>query len=257
MGGSILRAAADRIKSVHLELGGKTANIVFADANLDEALEGSLSTGFSKSGQICTAGTRLLVEESIADEFVALLTERVKGLVVGDPSADGTHLGPLISSTQLDQVESYIAEGLAGGAALASGGRRPVGVDPGGHFLEPTILTGVAIDARLAREEIFGPVVTVTPFSDIDDAVAKANSVEYGLAATVWTENLRRAMEMTDRLEAGIVWTNCPNHLVWNAPYEGHKQSGLGEDLGLEVAHTFTQLKMSYLRYGGPSIGWG
>lgn len=256
VGQSILRAGADMIKSVHLELGGKTANIVFADAHLDEAVDGSLFTGFFNSGQICTAGTRVLVEDSIADEFVNRLVERVSALKVGDPAAADTDIGPLISDEQRAQVEYSIGEGIESGAAVAIGGGRPPGVDDRGHYVQPTVLTGVRIDARVAQEEIFGPVVTVTRFSDLDDAIAKANAVRYGLAATVWTQSLARAMDTTDRLQAGIVWTNCPHHLVWNAPYEGHKVSGLGEDLGLEAINTFTQLKVSYMRHGGRPLQW-
>jgi acyl-CoA reductase-like NAD-dependent aldehyde dehydrogenase len=255
VGRSILRAAADGIKSVHLELGGKTANIVFADADLDDALEGTLFTGFFNSGQICTAGSRLLVEEAIADEFLARVTERVAQLRIGDPVAEGTDVGPLVSDVQRARVEEYIADGIAAGASVAVGGGRPAHISDAGYFVEPTVLTDVAPDMRVAREEIFGPVITVTPFRDVDEAVAIANAIDYGLAATVWTTTLGCAMEMTDRLDAGIVWTNCPHHLVWNAPYEGHKTSGLGEDLGLEAISTFTELKISYMRYRAPPSG--
>jgi aldehyde dehydrogenase (NAD+) len=256
VGREILRASADAIKSVHLELGGKTANIVLADAVMDEAVEGSLFTGFFNTGQICTAGTRLLVHDAIADEVLDRLLGRIQSLTVGDPRAETTDIGPVITEAQRARIEGYVAEGVDAGASIATGGGRPSGLDKSGYFLEPTVLTDVRPDMRIAQEEIFGPVVTVTRFADLDEAIEIANAVDYGLAATVWTTSLPAAMELTDRLDAGIVWTNCPNHLVWNAPYEGHKRSGLGEDLGLEVINTFTELKVSYMRYAGDPVRW-
>ena len=253
-GRAILREAAARVKSVHLELGGKSPNIVFGDADLDRALEGTLFTAFANSGQICTAGTRLLLEASIADEFLERLCARAEALMVGLPQRDDTQLGPLISSEQRQRVERYIALGREEGATLLSGGGRPSASElAGGFFVQPTILTDVTMDMRIAREEIFGPVLAVTRFEDDEEAVRLANDSDYGLAATVWTSRMDRALAMVDRLEAGIVWTNCPHRLAWQVPYEGHKQSGLGEDLGNEAIGTYTHLKVSYMQFAGDS----
>ena len=257
VGAEILRATASQIKSCHLELGGKTANIVFEDADLERALTGSLFTSFFNSGQICTAGSRLLVQESIASEFVDALCGRARTLRVGDPLAEGTDLGPLISAEQLERVDGYVRSGNEAGADLVLGGGRPSEAPTGGYFYEPSVLTNVAPKMSIAREEIFGPVLAVIEFSTEAEAIMLANGVLYGLAATVWTNRLDRALRMIEALEAGIVWTNCTHHLVWNAPYEGHKISGLGEDMGLEAAETFTKLKVSYINYAAPGISWG
>lgn len=254
-GRAILREAANRVKSVHLELGGKSPNIVFADADLDRALEGTLFTAFANSGQICTAGTRLLLEASIADEFLERLRARAEALIVGLPQLGDTQLGPLISGDQRQRVERYIALGIEEGATLLSGGERPSASElAGGFFVQPTIFTNVRMDMRIAREEIFGPVLAVTRFENDDEAVRLANDSDYGLSATVWTSRLDRALAMVDRLEAGIVWTNCPHRLAWQVPYEGHKQSGLGEDLGNEAIGTYTHLKVSYMQFAGDPV---
>jgi acyl-CoA reductase-like NAD-dependent aldehyde dehydrogenase len=242
VGREILRHAADRIKSVHLELGGKTPNIVFADAPREDALAGSLFTSFHNAGQICTTGSRLLVDERIADEFTDALVQRASALPVGDPRDPATRIGPLVSGEQLARVTGYVERGLEEGATLLCGGGPPDGAGDG-HYLAPTVFGDVTPQMRIAQEEIFGPVLSVMTFAEEDAAVALANDVMYGLAATVWTNDLGRAFRLAERLEAGIVWTNCPHFLPFNVPYEGHKMSGLGEDLGVEAAATFTRLK--------------
>jgi len=254
-GRAILRAGAEHIKSVHRELGGKTANIVCADADIEQALAGTLFTSFFNAGQICTSGSRLLVAHEIAADFVDAITRRAQGLRTGDPYDEATNVGPLISAEQRDRVASYIAQGLTAGATAVVGGAAGV-ADHGGYFVRPTIFTGVRSDMTIAQEEIFGPVLSVMEFDDEDEAVALANDVPYGLAATVWTRDIGCAMRFAERIDAGIVWTNCPHHLTWNVPYEGFKVSGLGEDLGRESLNTFTRLKVHYLNFDGERIGW-
>ena len=255
-GKTILRSAADNVKSVLLELGGKTPNLIFGDADLDQALAGSLFTAFYNSGQICTSGSRLLVEKAVADRIVSAMVERAKAIRVGLPTDDATQLGPLISDEQHARVTGYIEEGKRGGATVAVGGGRSSVAVEGGYFVEPTIFTGVTPDMRIAKEEIFGPVLSVMTFEDEDEALQIANSVMYGLSATVWTTNLGRAFRMAERLDAGIIWTNSPHYLPINVPYEGHKVSGLGEDLGVEAMHTFTQLKTHVVNFGGAKMEW-
>jgi acyl-CoA reductase-like NAD-dependent aldehyde dehydrogenase len=254
VGKEILRVSSQWIKSVHLELGGKTPNIIFDDANRDQAIAGSLFTAFYNTGQICTSGTRLLVQRDARDEIVEQFVERARKIKVGDPSAPGTQLGPLISQEQLQRVTGYIEEGRRGGATLATGGRTIEGA--GGYFIEPTVFTDVTPDMRIAQEEIFGPVLSVMTFQDEEEALRIANDVMYGLAATLWTTDLGRAFRMADRLEAGIIWTNCPHYLPVNVPYEGHKLSGLGEDLGVEAQNTFTHLKTHAINFGGSKFEW-
>jgi acyl-CoA reductase-like NAD-dependent aldehyde dehydrogenase len=254
VGREILRVSSQFVKSVHLELGGKTPNIVFADADRDQAIAGSLFTSFYNTGQICTSGTRLLVQRSQKAEIVEQFVERAKQIRVGDPAHPETQLGPLISREQLDRVSGYIEEGKRGGATLALGGSTQAGA--GGYFIEPTVFTDVTPDMRIAQEEIFGPVLSVMTFEDEDDAVRIANDVMYGLAATLWTTDLGRAFRMAERLEAGIIWTNCPHYLPVNVPYEGHKMSGLGEDLGVEALNTFTHLKTHCINFVGSKLAW-
>ncbi len=254
-GQAILRAAADQIKSVHLELGGKTPNLVFADANLDQAVAGSLFTAFYNSGQICTSGSRLLIQRQGADRVVEAFVERARQIRVGDPRDASTQLGPLISREQHERVTAYIEEGRREGARVVLGGAGSRQSN-GGYFQDPTIFVDVQPDMRIAQEEIFGPVLSIMTFEDEEEAIRIANGVMYGLAATVWTSDLGRAFRMAQRLEAGIIWTNCPHYLPINVPYEGHKQSGLGEDLGIEALNTFTHLKTHCINFGGASLGW-
>jgi acyl-CoA reductase-like NAD-dependent aldehyde dehydrogenase len=186
------------------------------------------------------------------------MVEAARSVRVGDPNAAGTQLGPLISAEQRGRVESYVASGVRDGGRLLVGGGRPDLGAPldGGFFVEPTLFSGLDPDSAVVKDEIFGPVVAIQEFDGVDEAVRLANASEYGLAATVWTNDLKSAMELGDRLESGIIWTNCPHHLDWHVPYEGGKQSGLGEDLGSEAVQTFTRLKVHYLGYGGERIEW-
>ena len=257
VGQEILRDAADNVKSVHLELGGKTPNIIFDDADLEQALAGSVFTAFYNQGQICTSGSRLLVQSSIAQVVTDQLVERARNLRVGDPMDDGVQLGPVVSEDQLERVMGYVEAGVQAGATLASGGSRvEVPDSPGGFFIEPTIFTDVDSRMRIAQEEIFGPVLSVMTFEDEDQAIELANDVMYGLAATVWTNDLRRAYRVAENIDAGLIWTNCPHFLPLNVPYEGHKMSGLGEDLGVEAAGEFTHLKTHIIAHGGAVNDW-
>jgi acyl-CoA reductase-like NAD-dependent aldehyde dehydrogenase len=258
VGRAIVAASAETIKSVHLELGGKTPNIVFDDADLDQAISGSLFTGFFNSGQVCTSGSRLLVQESIADDFVAAISDRARNLPIGNPLSEETRLGPMISHAHLDRVQGYIAAGIEAKASLVTGGSAPQldAAHRAGYFIEPTVFVDVDPAMSIAREEIFGPVLSVLTFRDEDEAVALANGVTYGLAATIWTARLDRAFRLADRLEAGIIWTNWPHGGGVHTPYEGHKLSGLGEDGGSEAIGTFTKLKVNHINTTGSPTAW-
>jgi acyl-CoA reductase-like NAD-dependent aldehyde dehydrogenase len=253
-GQAILRSAADQVKSVHLELGGKSPNIVFDDADLDQAIAGSMYTAFYNAGQICTSGSRLLVQRDLIEPFVERLVDRARTIKVGLPDDPDTQLGPLISAEQLERVSSYIEAGRQEGARLVTGGGRPSLAR--GYFIEPTVFMDVTPGMRIAQEEIFGPVLSVMPFDDEEDAVRLANDVMYGLAATVWTNDIGRAFRMAERIDAGLIWTNSPHYLPVHIPYEGHKMSGIGEDLGVEAMNTFTQLKTHAINFGGARHTW-
>lgn len=256
-GREVLRVASGLVKSCQLELGGKSATIVFEDADLDEAIPGAVFAALGNSGQVCTAGSRILVAEPIADEVRNRLVEAFATVRVGDPADRATQLGPLVSGEQRERVEGYIRAGIDEGASVAVGGGRPAteGCERG-YYVEPTLFTDVRSPMRIAQEEVFGPVVAMLTFRDDDDAIDLANDTPYGLAATVWTTSLKRALRATDRLEAGIVWTNCPQHEVWHASYVGRGQSGQGEDLGDEVVRTFTRPKLSYMTAVGNQAPW-
>src|SRR5688572_9362916 len=229
-GQAILRSAAEHIKSVHLELGGKTPNLVFADADIDQAIAGSLFTAFYNTGQICTSGSRLLVQRSDADRIVDAFVERARNIKVGDPADASSQLGPLISEEQYERVTGYIEEGRRGGARLALGGGRPQVPVAGGYYVEPTIFVDVTPDMKIAKEEIFGPVLSVLTFEDEEEAIRIANDVMYGLAATVWTTDLGRAFRVAEKIDAGIIWTNCPHYLPVNVPYERSEERRVGKE---------------------------
>ncbi|MFD9943099.1 aldehyde dehydrogenase family protein [Nonomuraea sp. NPDC059023] len=239
--------------SCHLELGGKTANIVTAHADLETAAAASVFHAFFNAGQVCTAGSRLLLAEEIAEEFLELFLRATANVVVGDPMDPATQMGPLVSREHREGVERAIDAALAEGATIAHGGGRP---RQEGAFLQPTVLDGVTPSMAAAREEIFGPVVSVLRYRGLDEAVRLANDTSYGLAATVWTDRLDEAVELTDRLQAGIVWTNAPFRDHAHVPYEGHKASGRGEEGGLETIREFTKLKVNYLAHRAQPSPW-
>ncbi len=234
-GRRILQLASSNIKKVTLELGGKSANVILDDADLDLAVDGALWAIFYNSGQVCNAGSRLLVHQSLHDEVVSRMVERAQRMVVGMPADPGTDMGPIISATQLETIERYVKIGVEEGAKLVTGGERAtVSGGEGGYWFTPTIFTGVEADSRIAQEEIFGPVLVVTPFADDDEAVKIANNSIYGLAGGVWSRDPARAMVFADRMRTGTVWVN-DYHLINNKyPFGGYKQSGLGREHGVQ-----------------------
>ncbi|MGV9194752.1 aldehyde dehydrogenase family protein [Microbacterium sp. MC2] len=254
VGRRIAARAGALLKPVALELGGKSPNIVFDDADLDAAVATSLFSFATNQGQLCSAGTRLLVADGIRDEFLEKLVARAESLVVGDPFDPATTLGAVVTPTQLRRIEEYVEAGLAEGARALTGARRPeVAGHSGGTFYTPTIFVDVDPATRIAQEEIFGPVLAVLPFRDEDEAVRLANDVPYGLAAGIWTKDLSRMHRIAERVEAGIVWGNTMHALSPGAPYTGWKQSGLGFEGGPEQAESFTRSKIVWISLDGTS----
>ena len=243
VGKGIMREAAGSLKRVSLELGGKSPNVVFADADMEAALRGAMTGIFYNKGEVCAAGSRLLVEQRVHDEFVGKLVERVKGLKVGDPLDKGTRMGPVVSAHQLETVLSYVEAGRREGATLAAGGERVRVGDGRGYYLQPTVFTGVSNAMRIAREEIFGPVLSVIPFKDADEAVAQGNETFYGLAAAVWTRDVGKALRIARALRAGTVWVNAYNLYDAALPFGGFRESGFGRELGQAGIDLYTELK--------------
>jgi acyl-CoA reductase-like NAD-dependent aldehyde dehydrogenase len=243
VGKGIMREAAGSLKRVSLELGGKSPNVVFADADLEAALRGAMTGIFYNKGEVCAAGSRLLVEQRVHDEFVEKLVDRVKGLKVGDPMDKGTRMGPVVSAQQLETVLGYVEAGRREGATLATGGERLRVGNGRGFFLQPTVFTGVSGAMRIAREEIFGPVLSVIPFKDAEDAVAQGNGTMYGLAAAVWTRDVSKALRTARALRAGTVWVNAYNLYDAALPFGGFKESGFGRELGQAGLDLYTEVK--------------
>jgi acyl-CoA reductase-like NAD-dependent aldehyde dehydrogenase len=242
VGKHIMRTAADTMKKVTLELGGKSPNIVFADADLEQALRGVTSGIYYGKGEVCAAGSRLLVESSIHDEFVAKLAERAKKLQPADPLDPKTRLGALVSQEQMKKVLGYVETGTREGAKLVAGGQRQP-VAGKGWFVQATVLDQVDNSMRVAQEEIFGPVLSVIRFDDVEDAVRKGNAIVYGLAAGVWTRDVKKAHAVSRRLQAGTVWINAYNFYDAAMPFGGYKASGFGRDLGPESLREYSQVK--------------
>lgn len=248
----VMKSAADHLAKVSLELGGKSPNIVFEDADLEAAVNGVVSGIFAATGQTCIAGSRLLVHKESHDEIVERLSERAQTIKLGDPLAEETEMGPSAFREQMDKVLSYIDIAQNEGAEVASGGKRPDAEGlKDGFFVEPTILTGVDNSMRVAREEIFGPVLSVIPVESEEEIVRLANDTSYGLAAGVWTKNIQRAHRVAHALRAGTVWINSYRTLSFNTPFGGYKQSGLGRENGLESVHEFTETKAVWVELSG------
>lgn len=247
-GRQIYQAAARGMKRVTMELGGKSPNIVFADARQDNAVKGVISGIFAASGQTCVAGSRLLVQRAIHDEFVDKLLAFARKARLGDPMNPDTQVGPVTNLPQLEKILGYIDIARAEGADCLLGGGRPTAPELGqGWFVEPTIFAGVHNRMRIAREEVFGPVLSIIPFEDEEEAVAIANDSPYGLAAGVWTEDMRRALTLPERLEAGTVWVNTYRTMSYLTPFGGFKQSGLGKESGQDALREYLKVKSVWL----------
>jgi aldehyde dehydrogenase (NAD+) len=242
VGKEIQREAAGTLKRVTLELGGKSPNIVLADADVEAAAKGASSAVFYNTGQVCTAGSRLLVDRRVHDQLVERLAERARSMVSGDPMSSTTRMGPLISREQLDRVLGFVRLGNEEGAKLVVGGDRPEN-GGGGYFLNATIFDEVRPEMTIAREEIFGPVLAVIPFEDEEEAIAIANRSIYGLAAAVWTRDVAKAHRVAHALEAGTVWINTYHGVDPGSPFGGYKQSGYGRELGRHALDLYTQVK--------------
>jgi aldehyde dehydrogenase (NAD+) len=241
-GRRVMRAAADTIKRVTLELGGKSANIIFADADLDRALAGDSALVIRHCGQGCGHLTRVLVEEPIYEQVLERMTARARTVVVGDPADPATEMGPLVSHDQLNRVKGHIESGIEQGARLVIGGDRPADLDRG-YYLQPTIFADVSNDMRIAQEEIFGPVVCVAPFRTEDDAIRAANDSVYGLNGAVWSGDTARGLKVAGQIRTGTIVVNGHGSGNWEAPYGGYKQSGLGREFGLWGYLEYTELK--------------
>lgn len=247
-GQKIYEAAARDLKHVSLELGGKSPNIVFEDADLEAAVMGAISGIFAASGQTCIAGSRLLLQRSIHDLFMKRLIEVAGAARIGDPMSEDTNVGPVTTPPQYRKVLDYIEIARNEGATCVLGGKPYTGPGAtGSQFVEPTIFTNVRNDMRIAQEEVFGPVLAVIPFEDEEDAVCIANDVNFGLAAGVWTKDIGRAIRMSERLEVGTVWINTYRAISYTSPFGGYKRSGIGRESGIDAVREFLQLKSVWI----------
>ncbi|WP_407636208.1 aldehyde dehydrogenase family protein [Salibacterium aidingense] len=250
----IMQAASKNLKPVSLELGGKSPNIVFEDADIEQAVNGSMFGIYFGQGQVCAAGSRLFVQDSIYDKFMDEFREKVQKIKIGDPLDGTTQMGPQVSQGQLEQVESYVASGIEQGATVTVGGERQK--DRSGYYYTPTIVENVSNNMKIAQEEIFGPVVSVIRFTDEADALKKANNTIYGLASGMWTNDVKRAHRMAKKLQAGTVYVNTFSMLDSAAPFGGTKQSGFGRELGTEALDMYTETKHVWVDLSEDGLNW-
>ena len=249
----IMQAATKNLKPVSLELGGKSPNIVFDDATLEDAVNGAMFGIYFAQGQVCASGSRLFVQESIYDKFMDLFTSKVQSIRVGNPLEETTQMGPQVSAQQLKTIEKYVAVGLEEGAELVTGGLRG---KKNGYYFTPTIFGDVTNEMTIAREEIFGPVVSVIRFKDEEDALRQANDTIYGLASGIWTSDLKRAHRMARRIQAGTVYVNTYSMLDSTTPFGGMKQSGFGRESGAQAMDMYTQSKSVWIDLGEKGLNW-
>jgi aldehyde dehydrogenase (NAD+) len=258
VGKIVAHAAADNLTKVSLELGGKAPNIVFADADIEQAVNGAMMGIFFNQGQVCCAGSRLFLDESIKDEFLERFSEKAKKVKVGDPMDKGTHMGPQVSMEQLDRIKGYVEVARGEGATIHTGGECPTleGDFQNGFFFQPTIFSDVNNQMRVAQEEIFGPVTAVIPFKDEDELIKQANETIYGLSAGIWTRDIVRAHRFAKEIHAGTVWINTFNMFNAASPFGGFKQSGYGREMGKHALELYTQIKSVWVDLSGKPIGW-
>lgn len=256
VGQSIMRAAASNVKKIGLELGGKSPNVIFADADLEGAVEWAMIGIFMNQGEICSAGSRILVEESFADEFVKRLVERANAITIGNP-LDNPDMGPVVSESQMNKILGYIQKGIDEGATLACGGSRYTEGDCAkGFYIRPTVFTNCTDDMTIVKEEIFGPVVTVQTFKTEEEAIRMANNTPYGLAGAVYTKDGSRALRVIKELRAGITWINCYNPCFNEAPWGGYKMSGIGRELGIHGLEEYQEIKQININLNPGTVGW-
>jgi aldehyde dehydrogenase (NAD+) len=258
VGKLIAKAAADNLTKVSLELGGKAPNIVFADADLEQAVNGAMMGIFFNQGQVCCAGSRLFLQEDVKDEFLSRLKEKAEKIKVGDPLDKNTLMGPQVSCDQLDRIKSYVGYARAEGATVLSGGEAPQMDESfkNGFFFQPTIFSEVTNTMRVAQEEIFGPVVSVISFKDENDLLRQANETIYGLSAGIWTRDIVRAHRFAKEIKAGVVWINTFNMFNAASPFGGYKQSGYGREMGKHALELYTQTKSVWVDLSGKPIQW-
>ncbi|MGH7491146.1 MAG: aldehyde dehydrogenase family protein [bacterium] len=253
----ILKTAAEtNLKKVTLELGGKSPNIFFADADFEMAIAGAVFGIFYNQGEVCSAGSRILVEKSIHKELVEAMAERAKQIRLGNGMEADTKMGPLVTAEHRERVEGYIRIGKEDGGKLVCGGNRPGGSLAQGYFVEPTIFNNVDFNSRLAQEEVFGPVVAIIPFENEKEAIRLANHTQYGLAAGVWTKDFTKAMQLVKKIRAGIVWVNHYHPAPMEGPWGGYKQSGIGRELGKYGIENYLQAKQVYVNLNQKPVRW-
>ncbi len=255
IGKLIATQCAEQTKPVLVEMGGKSANIVFADADLDLAANGVMQSGLGNNGQFCLAASRVLIEEKIADEFVERLIEKARKINLGDPFDKQTNCGPIISNKQFERVMSYVEIGKAEGAEIVTGGKKPNHLDKG-YFLEPTIFTKMSPEMRIWREEIFGPVIGITTFKTETEAIQLANDSDYGLGAYFWAKDVDRVHRVANALDSGLVFVNMPSYMTPQMPAGIRGLSGTGQNFGMEALENYTKLKGIYINYSGKIFPW-